>query len=99
VRCSHTYQIKIVTPSALGCEDCLRTGSPWVYAALPQLRALGGAVSRQMVDSKGRDNAGLGMSVAATSRPIVRPGNISKRPVIRSLRATTLLRAGLVLYR
>src|ERR1700733_12225792 len=34
VRCSHTHQIKIVTPSALGCEDCLRIGSPWVHLRL-----------------------------------------------------------------
>jgi Zn-finger in ubiquitin-hydrolases and other protein len=34
LRCSHTQQIKIVTPSALGCEDCLRMGSPWVHLRL-----------------------------------------------------------------
>jgi uncharacterized UBP type Zn finger protein len=34
VRCSHTHEIKTVTPSALGCEECLRMGSPWVHLRL-----------------------------------------------------------------
>jgi uncharacterized UBP type Zn finger protein len=34
VRCSHTRRIKTVTPSALGCEECLRIGSPWVRLRL-----------------------------------------------------------------
>lgn len=34
MRCSHAHQIKTVTPSALGCEDCLRMGSPWVHLRL-----------------------------------------------------------------
>ncbi|RWP10836.1 MAG: hypothetical protein EOR00_30080 [Mesorhizobium sp.] len=32
--CKHAEQIKDVTPSALGCEDCLKTGSPWVHLRL-----------------------------------------------------------------
>ena len=32
--CSHTHHIKVVTPSALGCEECLRIGSPWVHLRL-----------------------------------------------------------------
>lgn len=34
MRCSHTDLITIVTPSALGCEECLRIGSPWVHLRL-----------------------------------------------------------------
>jgi hypothetical protein len=34
VPCSHTHQIRIVTPSALGCEECLRIGSRWVHLRL-----------------------------------------------------------------
>src|ERR1700733_10197377 len=34
VRCSHTHQIRTVTPSALGCEECLRMGSSWVHLRL-----------------------------------------------------------------
>jgi len=31
-RCDHTDQInEDVTPSARGCEDCLRTGDSWVH--------------------------------------------------------------------
>jgi uncharacterized UBP type Zn finger protein len=29
--CSHLDQIKKVTPSAPGCEDCLKTGGWWVH--------------------------------------------------------------------
>ncbi len=32
--CSHLGTIKTVTPSALGCEECLKTGSPWVHLRL-----------------------------------------------------------------
>ena len=32
--CSHAHQIKIVTPSALGCEECLRIGSRWIHLQL-----------------------------------------------------------------
>ncbi len=29
--CTHTDQIRDVTPSAQGCEDCLKTGDSWVH--------------------------------------------------------------------
>lgn len=29
-RCDHFDQIRPVTPSAKGCEDCLRTGDRWI---------------------------------------------------------------------
>src|SRR5438105_5026450 len=29
--CTHADQIKEVTPSANGCEDCLKIGSEWVH--------------------------------------------------------------------
>jgi hypothetical protein len=29
--CSHLATIKRVHPSAKGCEECLKTGSPWVH--------------------------------------------------------------------
>jgi uncharacterized UBP type Zn finger protein len=29
--CQHLDQVRDVTPSAPGCEDCLRTGSRWVH--------------------------------------------------------------------
>ena len=31
VPCTHLDQIRPVTPSAKGCEDCLRIGSWWVH--------------------------------------------------------------------
>jgi hypothetical protein len=33
-RCSHETAIRDVTPSALGCEECLKIGSPWVHLRL-----------------------------------------------------------------
>jgi hypothetical protein len=29
--CKHVATIKKVTPSARGCEECLKTGTPWVH--------------------------------------------------------------------
>ena len=33
-QCAHFDQIKQVTPSAVGCEDCLKTGDSWVHLRL-----------------------------------------------------------------
>ncbi len=33
-QCGHLDQIADVTPSAVGCEDCLRTGGSWVHLRL-----------------------------------------------------------------
>lgn len=32
--CKHLSEIKQVTPSADGCEDCLKTGAWWVHLRL-----------------------------------------------------------------
>ena len=32
--CSHASQAHDVTPSAAGCEDCLKTGDSWVHLRL-----------------------------------------------------------------
>jgi hypothetical protein len=32
--CSHVASIRDVTPSTRGCEECLKTGSPWVHLRL-----------------------------------------------------------------
>lgn len=32
--CTHLHMIREVTPSASGCEDCLRTGDTWVHLRL-----------------------------------------------------------------
>jgi uncharacterized UBP type Zn finger protein len=31
VRCTHLDEIRDVTPSAEGCEECLRIGGEWVH--------------------------------------------------------------------
>ncbi len=31
MKCTHVSQIQQVTPSAEGCEECLKTGSWWVH--------------------------------------------------------------------
>jgi uncharacterized UBP type Zn finger protein len=33
-QCTHLDQIKEVTPSARGCEDCLKTGDLWAHLRL-----------------------------------------------------------------
>jgi hypothetical protein len=38
-KCTHTDAIREVTPSALGCQECLKMGSPWGPSAfMPDLR-------------------------------------------------------------
>jgi uncharacterized UBP type Zn finger protein len=32
--CAHADQIRSVTPSAQGCEDCLKIGGSWVHLRL-----------------------------------------------------------------
>ena len=32
--CTHLNQVKEVTPSARGCEDCLRIGGTWLHLRL-----------------------------------------------------------------
>ena len=32
--CTHVSQVKEVTPSARGCEDCLKVGGRWVHLRL-----------------------------------------------------------------
>ena len=34
--CSHLQTIGNVTPSALGCEECLKSGSRWVHLRMCQ---------------------------------------------------------------
>ena len=33
-RCPHLNQVREVTPSAEGCEDCMRIGSGWLHLRL-----------------------------------------------------------------
>jgi hypothetical protein len=35
--CAHLSEIKKVTPSADGCEDCLKIGSGWVHLRLCEI--------------------------------------------------------------
>ena len=30
-KCKHLSEVREVTPSAQGCEDCLKTGDSWVH--------------------------------------------------------------------
>lgn len=34
IQCTHLDEIRDVTPSARGCEDCLRIGDVWVHLRL-----------------------------------------------------------------
>ena len=33
-KCKHLPEVQAVTPSAKGCEDCLKTGDSWVHLRL-----------------------------------------------------------------
>ena len=33
--CAHAAGIRDVTPSALGCEECLKIGSEWLHLSIP----------------------------------------------------------------
>ncbi|NOT46639.1 MAG: UBP-type zinc finger domain-containing protein [Acidobacteria bacterium] len=35
--CKHLDEIRSVTPSAHGCEECLKTGSEWVHLRLCEI--------------------------------------------------------------
>ena len=34
--CEHAEMVRDVTPSALGCEECLKTGDRWVHLRMCQ---------------------------------------------------------------
>jgi uncharacterized UBP type Zn finger protein len=36
-QCPHLAEIKPVTPSARGCEDCMKTGDRWVHLRLCEI--------------------------------------------------------------
>jgi len=36
-KCEHLKEIKDVSPSADGCEDCLKTGDSWVHLRLCEI--------------------------------------------------------------
>jgi hypothetical protein len=63
--CGHLDQIREVTPSADGCEDCLRTGSQWVHLRLCLSCGHVGCCDQ----SSGRHATG---HWKATSHPIIR---------------------------
>jgi len=35
--CEHLQEIRVVTPSAKGCEDCLKIGGQWVHLRLCEI--------------------------------------------------------------
>ncbi len=62
--CRHIDQIREVTPSARGCEDCLAIGSPWVHLRLCRICGHVGCCD----DSPNRHARG---HFNATSHPII----------------------------
>jgi len=63
--CSHVGQIQDVTPSAKGCEDCLKIGDSWVHLRLCLICGHVGCCD----DSKNKHAAG---HFHATGHPIIR---------------------------
>lgn len=62
--CTHTDQIEVVTPSAAGCEDCLKSGDSWVHLRLCLTCGYVGCCD----DSK---NKHASRHAAATGHPII----------------------------
>jgi uncharacterized UBP type Zn finger protein len=65
VSCTHLDTIRDVTPSAQGCEDCLRTGDRWFHLRLCLECGHVGCCD----DSPGRHASA---HAAATDHPIIR---------------------------
>jgi uncharacterized UBP type Zn finger protein len=63
--CSHRSEIREVSPSAAGCEDCLKTGDSWVHLRMCLICGYVGCCN----DSKNRHSA---RHFHATRHPIMR---------------------------
>ncbi len=64
--CTHLSLIRDVTPSADGCEDCLKTGDTWVHLRLCLICGHVGCCD----DSKNKHAA---KHFHATGHPLMRP--------------------------
>ena len=67
--CTHQNQIRYVTPSAQGCEDCLKTGDMWVHLRI----CLTAATSAVAITRK------INMPRSTTTLPITQSSNPSSR--------------------
>jgi Zn-finger in ubiquitin-hydrolases and other protein len=65
-KCTHLDQVREVTPSGQGCEECLKTGDRWVALRVCQVCGHVGSCD----SSKGRHATG---HFQATNHPIIRP--------------------------
>lgn len=63
--CTHRDQIQEVSPSAPGCEDCLKTGDTWVHLRMCLVCGYVGCCN----DSKNKHSAG---HFHETGHPIIR---------------------------
>jgi len=65
-KCTHLDQVRKVTPSTQGCEECLKTGDKWVALRVCQLCGHVGCCD----SSKNKHATG---HFQATHHPIIRP--------------------------
>ena len=51
-RCNHVSDILDVTPSALGCEECLKAGDTWVHLRLCRTCGHVGCCDKSPIDTR-----------------------------------------------
>jgi hypothetical protein len=67
--CEHTSGIRTVTPSALGCEECLAMGSRWVHLRLCRSCGHVGCCDSSPNRHASRHAAASGHAVARSAEP------------------------------
>ena len=69
--CAHARTIRKVTPSALGCEECLKLGSAWVHLRLCRTCGHVGCCAGKLTLKVPRLNYfEEGLSLATDGRPL-----------------------------
>ena len=57
-QCTHTEQIQKVTPSAQGCEECLKLGDSWVHLRMCLICGhVSSRVPLRLTSARGRSSA------------------------------------------
>ena len=81
LKCEHTGMVRDVTPSARGCEDCLKIGSPWVHLRLCRICGHVGCCDRLRTGTPPRISTPPAiLSSRATIRLKAGAGVMSTRP-------------------
>ena len=73
-QCTHTNQINRVTPSAEGCEECLKMGDDWVHLRL--CLSCGHVSSRvplRLTSARGRSSAVIHLKINTRRNILIQP--------------------------